>query len=102
MWTLRGLPKVSMSMTSKMISVSIPDEMLPVVDAAARKEHRSRSELIREALRRYLSREPERMLPLDEARPDEVEAIKRGRAQFGRGEFVRLDDLQRELGLTAR
>jgi len=91
-----------MSMTSKMISVSIPEEMLPEIDSAARKEHRSRSELIREALRRYLSPERSRVLPVDEAQPDEVEAIERGRAEFARGEFIRLDDLQRELGRKAQ
>jgi Arc/MetJ-type ribon-helix-helix transcriptional regulator len=91
-----------MNMASKMISISIPEEMLPEIDSAAHKEHRSRSELIREALRRYLSQGPQRILPVEEAAPDEVEAIERGRAEFAHGEFVRLDDLQRELGLTAR
>ena len=87
-------------MTSKMISVSIPDEMLPEIDNAARRERRSRSELIREAVRRYLAAGPGRMLPLDDPRPDEIEAIRRGRQEFARGEFIRLEDLQRELGLS--
>jgi metal-responsive CopG/Arc/MetJ family transcriptional regulator len=34
--------------------VTIPDEFLEEVDARARAEHRSRSELVREALRNYL------------------------------------------------
>jgi metal-responsive CopG/Arc/MetJ family transcriptional regulator len=89
-------------MSSKMISVSIPGEMLPMIDDAARRESRSRSGLIREALRRYLSTGRGRMIALDDAAPDEVEAIKRGRAQFERGEFVRLEDLQHELGLPTR
>jgi len=88
-------------MSSKMISVSIPEEMLPEIDNAARKEHRSRSELIREALRRYLSADRSRMLPIDDAQRDEIEAIERGRADFARGEFIRLEYLQRELGLSA-
>ena len=87
-------------MSSKMISVSIPEEMLPEIDNAARKEHRSRSELIREALRRYLSADRSRMLPIDDAQRDEIEAIEHGRADFARGEFIRLEDLQRELGLS--
>ncbi len=87
-------------MSSKMISVSIPEEMLPEIDDAARKEHRCRSELIREALRRYLSADRSRMLPIDDAQRDEIEAIERGRADFARGEFIRLEDLQRELGLS--
>src|SRR5216684_419730 len=87
--------EVSTSMGSKMISVSIPEEMLPEIDQAALHENRSRSELIREALRRYLSRRRHRMIPLDDAQPDEIEAIERGREQFTRGDFVRLEDLQR-------
>lgn len=87
-------------MSSKMISVSIPEEMLPQLDKAARQERRSRSELIREALRRYLS--SGRVIALEVATQDEAEAIARGRAQFERGDFVRLEDLQRELGLPTR
>lgn len=89
-------------MSSKMISVSIPEEMLPEIDTAARKEHRSRSELIREALRRYLSSESGRMIPVDDAQPDEAAAVERGRQEIKRGEFVRLEDLQHELGLPTR
>jgi Arc/MetJ-type ribon-helix-helix transcriptional regulator len=35
--------------------VSMPDEMLKQLDAAARREQRNRSELLREAVRRHLS-----------------------------------------------
>ena len=34
--------------------ISMPDDMLKKLDEAARKEHRSRSELLREAVRRHL------------------------------------------------
>ena len=87
-------------MTAKLISVSLPEEMLPEIDSAARREHRSRSELIREALRRYL--EGGRMIPVGDIRPDEASAVARGRQEFKRGDFVRLEDLQRELGLPTR
>jgi predicted transcriptional regulator len=87
---------------SNKISVSVPDELLPQIDAAARRERRSRSELIREALQRYLAADRGRIIPLDDAQSDEVEAIRRGRAELERGEFVRLEDLQRELGLPTR
>lgn len=89
-------------MSNKMISVSIPEEMLPEIDNAARRERRNRSSLIREALRRYLSSGRGRMIAVDNAEPDEMEAVKRGRAQFERGDFVRLEDLQRDLGLPTR
>ena len=35
--------------------ISMPDEMLKKLDDAARKEHRSRSELLREAARHHLN-----------------------------------------------
>jgi Arc/MetJ-type ribon-helix-helix transcriptional regulator len=35
--------------------ISMPDEMLKKLDETARKEHRSRSELLREAARRHLT-----------------------------------------------
>jgi Arc/MetJ-type ribon-helix-helix transcriptional regulator len=35
--------------------ISMPDDMLKKLDDAARKEHRSRSELLREAARRHLN-----------------------------------------------
>jgi hypothetical protein len=37
--------------------------------------------------------------PAEDALPDEIEAIRRGKEQIARGEYVRLEDLQRELGL---
>lgn len=89
-------------MTIKMISVSIPEEMLPEIDQAALHENRSRSELIREALRRYLWHGGDRILPLDDAQPDEIEAIEHAREEFARGDFVRLEDLQREPGLPTK
>ena len=36
------------------VMVSFPDEFLAQVDSIAREEHRSRSELLREAMRRYM------------------------------------------------
>lgn len=89
-------------MATKMISVNLPEEILPQIDNAARKEHRSRSQLICDAVRQYLAAGGGRMIPVDDALPDEAEAIARGRAAFERGEFVRLEDLERDLGLTPR
>jgi metal-responsive CopG/Arc/MetJ family transcriptional regulator len=36
------------------ISLTLPDELLAAIDEAARREHRSRSQLLREAVRHYL------------------------------------------------
>jgi metal-responsive CopG/Arc/MetJ family transcriptional regulator len=40
------------------ILVSLPDELLESVDAAAASESRTRTELVREAIRRYLADAP--------------------------------------------
>lgn len=47
------------------VIVTVPDEFLAQVDETARKEHRSRSELIREALRQYVTT-PRQKGPLQE------------------------------------
>jgi hypothetical protein len=74
--------------------------MLPDLDEPARREHRTRADLVRNSLRRYLA--SGRVIPVDNAEPDEVVAIERGRADIGQGDSVRLEDLQRELGLPTR
>ncbi|MDX2084861.1 MAG: ribbon-helix-helix protein, CopG family [Candidatus Melainabacteria bacterium] len=40
------------------VLISMDDEFLEMVDGFAQREHRSRSELIREALRTYMRRNP--------------------------------------------
>jgi CopG family transcriptional regulator / antitoxin EndoAI len=49
-------------MTTK-VMVSFPDEFLDEVDRIARAEHRSRSELVREALRFYIGLRQEQRPP---------------------------------------
>jgi len=49
-------------MTSK-VMVSFPDDFLVEVDRLAREEHRSRSELVREAIRHYIEMRQHRQPP---------------------------------------
>ena len=49
-------------MTAK-VMVSFPEEFLAQVDRVAREENRSRSELLREAMRLYMERRSERPRP---------------------------------------
>ncbi|HJW90328.1 MAG TPA: ribbon-helix-helix domain-containing protein [Anaerolineales bacterium] len=50
------------------VMVSFPDEFLEEVDRIAREEHRSRSELLREALRLYIDVRQGRGRPADNPR----------------------------------
>ena len=54
-------------------------------------ENRTKSELVREALRQYFYFSSR--FPVVNASKAELAAIKRGRAAFARGEYVTLDEL---------
>lgn len=49
---------------SKKVLFSVPEELLRQIDEVADREHRSRSELIREATREYIAGHPRRR-PID-------------------------------------
>jgi metal-responsive CopG/Arc/MetJ family transcriptional regulator len=84
--------------TTKTITMSLPPPMVEELDRVRKREHRTRSELLREALRRYMAA-TRRLPPAEDATPDEIEAIRLGREEYARGETVSLEDLQHELGL---
>jgi metal-responsive CopG/Arc/MetJ family transcriptional regulator len=55
------------------VMISFPDEFLEAVDTLAEAEQRSRSELVREALRRYMEARTGRVRPGD--RPEVQAAV---------------------------
>lgn len=61
-----------MKRPSKKVLFSVPEELLKEIDAVAATEHRSRSELVREATRRYIADLPSRRHPLDGSRVREA------------------------------
>ena len=69
--------------------------MIKAVEKARQVEHRTRSELIREALRFYLARVGS--LPLYTPTARELRAIEKGRAEMRRGEYYRLDEFNKRL-----
>src|SRR5687768_14148909 len=73
------------------VTISLPVAMLEAADDAGAREHRSRSELIREALRWYL-----RLGELrdEKATPQDLAAVEAGRADRARGETLTLDDIR--------
>lgn len=88
---------------TKTLTVSLPPAMVEELDRVRKDEHRTRSELVREALRRYVSATgTARRMRVEEAQPGEIEAIRRAEEEYARGETVSLEDLQHELGLPTR
>jgi predicted transcriptional regulator len=81
------------------ITISLPPEMAEQVEKTMRAEHRTRSELVREALRTYIAI---RQFPEETLTPSERRAIQRGRAAYGRGDYITLDELRREEATTRR
>jgi metal-responsive CopG/Arc/MetJ family transcriptional regulator len=76
------------------VTISLPVAMLKAADEAGAREHRSRSELIREALRWYLRTS---VLPVEKATPEDRAAIEAGRAERALGETLSLDDIRHDL-----
>ena len=78
-----------------LITVSLPRTMADRVEAVRKAEHRTRSELVREALRTYFALSA--YFPEEEATPAELRAIERGRRAVARGQYVTLNQLLYEL-----
>ena len=84
---------------ARRVTVSLPAELIEAADRAGARERRSRSDVVREALRWYLRVQE---LPWEDATPEEIEAIEEGRAQIARGEFVTHEDIKHELETALR
>jgi Arc/MetJ-type ribon-helix-helix transcriptional regulator len=72
--------------TTETMTVSLPPALLCQFEEVRKKESRTRSELVREALRAYFKSR----YPADEPTPDELSALRRGRAAYNRGDAVSL------------
>ena len=81
--------------TTQTMTVSLPPDMIKQFERVRRAESRTRSELVREALRYYFSM----VLRFPAVKPSKAElaAIRRGREAFARGEYVTLDELKNDL-----
>lgn len=77
--------------TTKTVTISLPPNMVDELDRVRRHEHRTRSELLREALRHYMATAGTgRAIPVEDAQPDELEAMRLAEEEYARGETVRL------------
>ena len=84
--------------TTQTMTVSLPPEMLARFEAVRKAESRTRSELVREALRTYF----EGRYPVVQPSDAELAAIRRGRAAFRRGDYVPLKEMLDELEPAGR
>jgi metal-responsive CopG/Arc/MetJ family transcriptional regulator len=87
------MAKSAMAKSAK-VTISLPEELLRKADAAGEREHRTRSELVREALRWYLRIST---LPVADPTPEEIAAIRAGRAERARGETLKHADIVDDL-----
>ncbi len=83
--------------TTDTLTISLPPAMVKQMERVQKQEHRTRSELLREAWRHYF----ETRYPIYQPTKAELAAIRRGRAAFKRGDYVTLQQLHDELD-TAR
>src|SRR5208282_1834922 len=88
MWyaPLTKYDKVTTMRESTTFTVSLPPAMAKEIERAMKAEHRTRSELVREALRVYLSA---RLIPAELPTPAEVRAYRSGMAAYRRGDATR-------------
>jgi Arc/MetJ-type ribon-helix-helix transcriptional regulator len=74
--------------TTAIISVSLPPAMVRQFEEVRKRESRTRSELVREALRAYFEQRYPAVLPTTA----ELAALRRGRAAFHRGDSLSLNE----------
>jgi predicted transcriptional regulator len=84
--------------TTETMTISLPPAMARQLEKVRKQEHRTRSELMREALRHYFD---SRVLEITPTRA-EMAAIRRGRAEIKAGRFVTLEQLRNEMALANR
>ncbi len=80
------------------MTISLPGEMMKQVEQVRKAEHRTRSELVREALRTYI----ETRFPTVAPSVEDIRALRRARREHGRGQFVTLDQLLHALDAGRR
>jgi Arc/MetJ-type ribon-helix-helix transcriptional regulator len=84
--------------TTHTMTVSLPPAMIKELEKVRRSESRTRSELVREALRRYF----ESRYRVLEPSASELVAINQGRAAFTRGDSQSGDQFFHDLESTNR
>ena len=84
--------------TTKTMTVSLPPGIMEIVETMKRREHRTNSELVREALREYFYGQ----FPVYKPTPAELRAINAGREEIRKGNYVTWEELRAELDSKSR
>lgn len=84
--------------TTDTMTISLPPAMAKQMEKIQKQENRTRSELVREAWRLYF----ETRYPVYTATKAELAGIRKGRADFKRGDFVTLSQIHNELETARR
>ena len=78
------------------VSVSLPMEVAELADLVSKRDKRSRSAVIGEAIKLYI----DALDIVEKPTVKEIKAIKEGREAFKRGKYRRLDEMLHEMGIT--
>ncbi len=79
--------------TTETMTVSLPPALIHQFEEVRKKESRTRSELVREALRAYFASR----YPIDSPTSEELSALRRGRAAHRRGDALSLETFLHEV-----
>jgi len=80
------------------MTISLPPAMVKQIEKVRKEEHRTRSEMLREAWRHYF----DSRYPVVTPAKAELAAIRRGRAEIKAGHFVTFEQLRNELATSNR
>jgi predicted transcriptional regulator len=84
--------------TTDTMTISLPPAMAKQMEKVQKRENRTRSELLREAWRLYY----ESRYPIYRPTKAEAAAIRKGRAEMNRGQFVSLEQLLLKMDVERR
>ena len=76
--------------TKKTVAVSLAQEELVALDRVRKRDNLTRAQALREAIRRYIWQDSDRKIPVEDALPDEPEAIEEGLASAASRDSSRL------------
>ncbi len=84
--------------TRQTMTISLPPKMIVQMERVRKAEHRTRSELVREALRTYMAAR----FAVVPASPEDLRALRRARREHALGQYVTWDQLRDALGSARR